>query len=123
MSIPVTHRDVEGVQVLVIGIDDVSISEDALEEISQKLLDYTVSIPPQVVVDMQHIDFFGSSFIETLFRMWNRIKSADGGRFALSGLRPYCLEVLQVTNLTSVWPIYPDVDAAVESFKDSPPQQ
>ncbi|MEW4488824.1 STAS domain-containing protein [Thalassoglobus sp. JC818] len=119
MSIPVTHRDIDGVQVLVIGIDDVSISEDALEEISQKLLDYTVSIPPQVVVDMQHIDFFGSSFIETLFRMWNRIKAVDGGRFALSGLRPYCLEVLQVTNLTSVWPIYPDVDTAVASFNDS----
>jgi anti-sigma B factor antagonist len=116
MSIQVTHHEVGGVQVLTIGSEAISIDEDNLEEISQQLLDFAVSIPPQIVVDMQHIEFYGSSFIETLFRMWNRVKSSENGRFGLAGLQPYCREILTITNLDSVWSVFEDVDTAVAEF-------
>lgn len=116
MSIKVTHHEVDGVQVLTIGSESISIDEDNLEEISQQLLDFIVSIPPQIVVDMHHIEFYGSSFIETLFRMWNRVKASENGHFGLAGLQPYCREILTITNLDSVWPIFDDVDTAVAKF-------
>lgn len=116
MSIKVTHHEVDGVQVLTISSKAISIDEENLEEISQQLLDYVVSIPPQIVVDMRHIEFYGSSFIETLFRMWNRVKSSENGRFALAGLQPYCREILTITNLDSVWSIFDDVEQAVAEF-------
>ena len=80
------------------------------------MLDYTVSVPPQIVVDLQNVDFFGSSFIETLFRMWNRVKAVEGGRFALCGLQKYCREVLGVTNLDRLWTVYDDVETAVREM-------
>lgn len=118
MSVQVTHHELNNVQVLSIAQGDLTISEDKVEEVSGQLLDYTVSIPPQIVVDLQNVDFFGSSFIETLFRMWNRVKASPDGHFALCGLRPYCLEVLEVTNLNSVWPIYPDVETATKAISE-----
>ena len=116
MSISVTHQEFNGVQVLTIGSEQFSIDELNTQEISQQLLDIVVSVPPQVVIDMQHVDFYGSSFIETLFRLWNRIKVNDDGKFALCGLKDYCREILVVTNLDSVWPIYDNVEIAVEKM-------
>src|SRR5262245_59053048 len=39
--------------------------------------------PPLVVLDLSRVTFFGSSFIETLFRMWNRLQAKPGGGFAI----------------------------------------
>lgn len=119
MSIPVTHQEVNGVQILTIGSEKLSIDELNLEEISQQLLDLVVSIPPQIVVNMEYVDFYGSSFIETLFRVWNRIKSNPKGQFAIAGLQEYCHEILKITNLDSVWPVYDDVDAAVAALSSA----
>lgn len=121
MSIPVTHEDRDGVQVLTIGSDEVSIEEGNLEEISQKLIDCVVSVPPHVVIDMQHVKFFGSSFIETLFRIWNRIKESNG-QFGIAGLEDYCREILTVTNLDSVWNTYPDTVTAVSELSKNIPE-
>ena len=115
MSIPVTHEDIDGVQVLTIGNEKFSIDETNLGEITQKLIDLAVSIPPTLVIDMRHVSFFGSSYIETLFRIWNRIKEAEG-KFGLANLDDYCREVLKVTNLDSVWAIYPDLETAIKEM-------
>ncbi len=55
-----------------------------------------------LLVDLSHTKFFGSSFIEVLFRVWNRVNQA-GGKFAICGLNSYCREVLQITHLDTVW--------------------
>ena len=117
MSILVTHEDIDGVQVLTIGSEKFSIDEENLEEISQKLLDQVVSLPPKVIIDMRHVNFFGSSFIETLFRVWNRIKEANG-QFGIANLEEYCREILKITNLDSVWTIYSDLDSAVKALSE-----
>lgn len=72
--------------------------------------------PPRVVLDLSHTTFFGSSFIEVLFRMWNRLQSRAGGAFALSGVTPYCEEVLHVAHLDTLWRVYPDRAAAVREL-------
>ena len=107
----------DGVTVVVFGRDFERITEDRIAVAAQTLLD---SIPPQqprLVVDLSQTTFFGSSFIEVLFRAWNRIHTRPGGRFALCGLSPYCTEVLQITNLDQLWKMYPTRDTAVQAVK------
>ena len=79
------------------------------------LLEVTGERTTNLLVDLSSVEFFSSSFIEVLFRLWNRTK-ANGQQFALCGLHPYCREVLEVTNLTSVWKIYEDRDDALAAL-------
>lgn len=72
--------------------------------------------PPLVVLDLSHTRFFGSSFIEVLFRLWTRQQARDGGAFAISGLTPYCLDVLKITHLDTLWRIFPNRDEAVRAL-------
>jgi len=72
--------------------------------------------PPMVVLDLSHTQFFGSSFIEVLFRLWTRLQSRSGGAFALCGLTPHCLDVLKITHLDTLWRLFPNRDEAVRSM-------
>ena len=65
--------------------------------------------------DLSYTKFFGSSFIEVLFRVWNRVNGA-GGKFALAGLTSYCREVLEITHLDKLWPMLPNADEAVSAI-------
>jgi anti-anti-sigma regulatory factor len=75
--------------------------------------------PPLVVLDLSHTTFFGSSFIEILFRLWNRLQAKPGGGFAICGLTSYCLEVLKVTHLDTLWRLYPTRDEAIRALTSS----
>jgi anti-anti-sigma factor len=72
--------------------------------------------PPVVVLDLSHTRFFGSSFIEVLFRLWTRLQARGGGTFAICGLTPHCLDVLKITHLDTLWRLFLDRDEAVRSL-------
>jgi anti-anti-sigma factor len=72
--------------------------------------------PPVVVLDLSHTRFFGSSFIEVLFRLWTRLQARAGGTFAICGLTPHCSDVLKITHLDTLWRLFPDRDEAVRSL-------
>ena len=95
-----------------------SIHEQVLTEICEPILT-AVQESSQVLLDLSSVDFFGSSFIELMFRVWNRVKNKPDGQFALCGLRPYCREVLDITNLTSVWPVFDNRDEALAAMKQA----
>lgn len=93
-----------------------TLDEFGLDQIREFVLEAAKKAdPPKLVVDLSHTKFFGSSFIELLFRLWNRINSQQG-KFALAGLSPYCREVLEVTHLDKLWPLHPNVDAAIAAM-------
>ncbi len=94
-----------------------SITEDEVERTKTALLGLPEDLS-RVVIDLGHVDFFGSSFIEVLFRLWNRLKSR-GGSFALCGLCPYCREVLSVTNLDTLWTICDSEDEAIKAVREA----
>lgn len=73
--------------------------------------------PPLVVLDLSHTKFFGSSFIELVFRAWNRLQEREGGKFVISGLTPYCKEVIEITHLDQLWSLYDSVDEAIIGIK------
>lgn len=107
-----------GVTVISFGKDYAAIDEQKLDAIRAQLLAVTEqgTLPKAVVVDLSHTTFFGSSFIEVLFRIWKRVNGA-GGKFALAGLTGYCLEILTVTHLDTLWKNYPTRAAAIAAVK------
>lgn len=108
----------DGVAILDFGSGSHSLDETTLGSIQDQILDASNVDPPMLVVDLSRIEFFGSSFIEVLFRLWSRMNGRSG-KFALCGLSPYCREVIEVTNLNTLWTIYDTVDEAVAGVKSS----
>ncbi|WP_010587159.1 STAS domain-containing protein [Schlesneria paludicola] len=72
--------------------------------------------PPLMVLDMSVTEFFGSSFIEVLFRVWKKLGTKPSPKLVLAGVQTYCREVLSVTHLDSLWPVYESRDAAVDAL-------
>lgn len=99
------ERTVEnGVTVIALGPAYESLDEHVLDQVKDQLVQFASEAdPPRVVVDLSHTKFFGSSFIEVLFRMWRKVTGQPDGRFAVCGLAPYCLEVLKITHLDTLW--------------------
>lgn len=104
------------VTVIELGEEYQSLDETVLTDLRDLILKAVDDAdPPLVVLDLSHTTFFGSSFIELIFRAWNRIEAKKDGRFVLSGLTPYCREVISITHLDELWSIY---DTAGEAVKD-----
>jgi anti-anti-sigma factor len=92
--------------------------EELLDQIGPEMLQAAQSAsPPLVVIDLSQTEFFGSGFIEVLFRVWNRIHVQPGGKLSLCGLQPYCREVLEITHLDKLWPLQPTRDDAVAAMQ------
>src|SRR5262249_19650101 len=60
---------------------------------------------PLIVFDLSRVDYFGSMFLALLIRCW-KLALAQGGTMALSGVNEGTRELLRVTALDTVWPIY-----------------
>ncbi len=71
---------------------------------------------PLIVLDLSNTQFFGSSFIEVLFRLWTKLQSRGGGKFAICGLTPHCLDVLKITHLDTLWRLTPTREEAVRAL-------
>jgi len=88
-----------------------ALDDAAAEEIAGPLLQAAGAGPPRLVLDLGNVKFFGSSFIELMFRVWKRLKER-GGAMVLCCLHPYCAEVLKVTKLDTLWPSCPTREEA-----------
>lgn len=115
MLAPQTEQQ-DGVTVLEFGPGPHTLHEAEISELTQPMLAACSAEPPRIVVDLSEVEFFGSSFIELLFRLWKRMND-QGGDFALAGVSPYCQEVLDVTNLDKLWKSYATVDEAVAAMQ------
>jgi anti-anti-sigma factor len=106
-----------GVTVVRLGDGCDAIDEGNVEEVNAFLLELAQSAdPPTIVIDLSRITFFASSFIEVLFRVWNRLNRRQG-HFALCGLTQYCGEVIHVSRLDTLWDLYPDAASAVSALE------
>jgi len=90
-----------------------NLDDEALTEAEQTLL--ACCDDPEakaVVVDLSNTEFFGTSFLEVLFRAWSRMRK-QGRPMVLAGLKGHPLEVVRVTKLDELWDIYDSVDSAI----------
>ena len=108
------------VTVVVFGEGMKHLDETNVQDVGQKLLQLTDTLPhPLLVLDMQATEFFGSSFIESLFRVWKKLNTNPAAKFGNAGLQPYCREVLEVTHLDKLWPLFDTREAACEAFNQA----
>ena len=78
-----------GFTIVALGPGYEQLDETHLDQVKESLISAVEKAdPPQVIIDLSHTKFFGSSFIEVLFRLWNRMHTKPGGKFAIVGLSP-----------------------------------
>ena len=107
------------VTVVSLGPDCKRIDETNLSELSERLLELVQKASPALIVlDLSSTEFFGSSFLEVLFRIWKTLRKDARARFAISGPQSYCREVLTITRLDSLWEIYDSSTAAAAALND-----
>ncbi len=107
----------DGVTVVLLGPGYEKLSEHLMDHLREVLLRCCEEAnPPRVVIDLSHTTFFGSSFIEILVQFWKRISERDGGDFAICGLTANCAEVLHITQLDSLWNVFPSQSEAIAAL-------
>lgn len=110
------------VTVVQLGPEYDNITEIALPKLQTFVLDIAEKVtPPHLVLNLQNVVFFGTGFIEVMFRTWQRINRRDG-RFGLCSMQKYPKEVLKVAKLDTVWRVFPDVESAVNEWRTAAAQ-
>ncbi len=70
---------------------------------------------PLVIFDLSQVDNFGSMFLALLIRCW-KLALSRGGTMAVSGVSKQTRELLRVTSLDMVWPMYGSKREAMEAL-------
>jgi anti-anti-sigma factor len=87
-----------------------------IEEVAEVLLEpIRNEAMPLVVIDLREVSYFGSAFLSLILRCW-RQANARGGQVVLCGVSARVRELLHLTSLDIVWPIYPTRREAIEAL-------
>lgn len=108
------ERHAGGILVIRPPEDVESLQWDLVESAAELVLDpIREQAVPLVVFELSEIDFFGSVFLSLLLRCW-KIVATRSGTMALSGASDGARELLRLTALDTLWPIYDTLDEAIE---------
>ena len=91
---------------------DPTLVTDASDLLAQPLRELD---DPLVVIDLSQVPFFGSAFLSLLLKCWN-VTTAKGGQMVLCRVSERARELLHMTSLDMVWPIYADRREAFEAL-------
>ena len=58
-----------------------------------------------LVIDLARGDYLGTAMLGAVVKLWKRV-SQRGGRLALCNVSENILQVLRITKLHTIWPIY-----------------
>ena len=90
-----------------------SLNEPEISLETQDLLDLlNQSASANLVIDLANGDYLGTSMLGAMVKLWKRV-SQRGGRLALCNVSESVVQVLRVTKLQTVWPIYASREQAL----------
>ncbi len=69
-----------------------------------------------VIVDFGEVSYFGSTMLEALLRLWNKLQ-AIAGKLALCCVSDVGTEILHVAKFDTLWPIYSSRAEALEAVQ------
>jgi anti-sigma B factor antagonist len=96
-----------------------SMSETLIQQAAQLVLAPLKADPPAgLVIDLSHVDYFGSVFLSFLLRCYTPIKM-HGSEMVLAGVSPRIRELLRLTNLDTLWAIYDSRQEALDALGGS----
>ena len=110
----------DDITIISLGTEFDKLEGDLVQEAEELLLDVVENKDcSHLIIDMQNTRFFGSSFIEALVRIWNRLKLNDQGTLQLCCLQSYCKEILEVTHLDKIWKVSESREDALKHCRSS----
>lgn len=71
----------------------------------------------QVILDFSHTDYFTSDALGIFLKLWKQIGRRNG-RLAFCSVSENEAEILRVTKLDRLWPIFPCRETALRSLQD-----
>src|SRR5262249_20466456 len=90
-----------------------SLDMEKLVRLRRLLLDLAGQpAPPQLVVDLSRVHFFGARFIGVLVDTWHQLQKQNR-RLVLSGMMPYCARLIRILHLEKLFDAYPTRRAAL----------
>jgi anti-anti-sigma factor len=93
-----------------------SIHEPEIAHETEDLLDLLKQSPAtNLVIDLGRGDYLGTAMLGAVVKLWKRV-SQGGGRLALCNVSDNVWQVLRVTKLQTVWPIYGNRDQALAAL-------
>jgi anti-anti-sigma factor len=72
----------------------------------------------KVLADFSQVSYIDSTGIGFLIGIYTSVLKTPNGRFVLANLNRRVREVLELTRLANVIPIYPDVESAFEALNE-----
>lgn len=110
---------IDGVTVITLGPAYENVDDAHIPDLQTDFFELVEEAdPPLVVLNLKNTRFFGSAFIEVLFRVHNRLKDRNG-QFGICCLTRYCAEVIEITHLDRVWTVEETQAEAVAAVKDA----
>lgn len=91
---------------------DPTLIEDAAAVLLEPLQAQTT---PLVVIDLGQVDYFGSAFLSLLLRCW-KLTKVKNGQMVLACVSDRARELLRLTSLDLVWPMYATRREAFEAL-------
>jgi anti-anti-sigma factor len=96
-----------------------SLGEFTFEQLAAEATNLLESLDEQmaknIVVDFGKTDYVGSSALGFLLKLWKSVRQREG-RMALCNVSAHEHEILRLTKLDTLWPVYPSRDAALETL-------
>jgi anti-sigma B factor antagonist len=109
LTFEIAEKRIDGVSVLTVtGEIDLATAPDLRERLMVQEADRVETI----VVDLTGVSFIDSTALGVLVGAYRRQEDA-GGTLKLVVTEPRILKVLEITDLTSVFPVFASVDEAV----------
>lgn len=106
-----------GVTTLAIGPRFSELDDIMMNELRDPLVSAGLSAnPPVILIDLEHTQFFGTVFIEAVFKIWSEIENVAGARLGLCALTEHCREVIDITRLGNLWELYDTRDEALQAM-------
>ena len=89
----------------------------AMTDVQRQLLQWGEQTEsPLLLLDLADTVCFGAEFMNVLLRCYGLIKRREGW-FALCNVNSTPLEVLEVTHLNTLWPIYSTQNEAIQGIQ------
>lgn len=104
-----------------LSLEYASADVSAMTGVQRRLLQWSEQAePPLLLWDLADTACFGAEFMNIMLRCYGLIKRREGW-FALCNVKSTPLEMLKVTHLNTLWPIYLSQDEAIQGIQQETP--
>ena len=92
-----------------------------LEYLEDKLEEIRSLGANKVLVDFREVTSIGSTGLGFVVSIYASVTNRPCGRFVMTGFNPKVWKAFEITRLTEIVPIAPDVDSAIAMLRQTPP--